>query len=256
MTGQRRTLVRTRDLGAFRAAIASLAPMAGAPLARRRRRAVIVPTHAAAELLRQTLERQAGSAAGADPGRRPRAWSSPSCSRAKTGSPTLRRTLLPGRRVLATRARAGSAARARGAGRRRAAAPGRRAVSAAPGTRRRDAGPLRRARPPAAHHPPVHARAVRPAARSSAAPIAAARACCTRRRFWRSRSSPTSADWRPSGAMDEHGIRRRAPATPAAAADRSRDRRGRGSSVGSRAACGRLTSISPAGCAACAGSTS
>ena len=57
MTEQRRRLVRTRDLAGFRAAIASLA-MAGAPLARRRR-AIIVPTHAAAELLRQTLERQA-----------------------------------------------------------------------------------------------------------------------------------------------------------------------------------------------------
>ena len=54
MTPQRRTLVRARDLGAFRAAIATLA-LEGPPLARRRR-AVLVPTHASAELLRRTLE--------------------------------------------------------------------------------------------------------------------------------------------------------------------------------------------------------
>jgi RecB family exonuclease len=55
MIDQRRTLVRARDLAGFRAAVADLA-LTG-PALSRRRRAVIVPTRASAELLRQTLER-------------------------------------------------------------------------------------------------------------------------------------------------------------------------------------------------------
>jgi RecB family exonuclease len=51
---QRRTLVRARDLAAFRAALVDLAT-AGRPLDARRR-AVVVPTRASAELLRQTIE--------------------------------------------------------------------------------------------------------------------------------------------------------------------------------------------------------
>jgi hypothetical protein len=51
---QRRTLVRTRDLAAFRAALVDLATT-GRPLDARRR-AVVVPTRASAELLRQTIE--------------------------------------------------------------------------------------------------------------------------------------------------------------------------------------------------------
>jgi RecB family exonuclease len=54
---QRRVLVRARDLAAFRGALVDLA-FAGGP-AEVRRRALIVPTRAAAELLRQTLERTA-----------------------------------------------------------------------------------------------------------------------------------------------------------------------------------------------------
>ena len=52
---QRRTLIRARDLAAFRAALVDLAT-AGRPLDARRR-AVVVPTRASAELLRQTIER-------------------------------------------------------------------------------------------------------------------------------------------------------------------------------------------------------
>ena len=51
---QHRRLVRTRDLASFRDALAQLAT-SGAPLAARRR-AVIVPTRASAELLRETIE--------------------------------------------------------------------------------------------------------------------------------------------------------------------------------------------------------
>lgn len=51
---QRRTLVRTRDLAGFRRALVDRAT-SGDPLAARRR-IVIVPTRAAAELLRQTIE--------------------------------------------------------------------------------------------------------------------------------------------------------------------------------------------------------
>jgi len=51
---QRRTLVRARDLAAFRASLVDLST-AGGPLAARRR-AVVVPTRASAELLRQTIE--------------------------------------------------------------------------------------------------------------------------------------------------------------------------------------------------------
>lgn len=54
MTGRR--LVRTADLAGFRRAVARLA-LEGAPLDARRR-AVIVPTRASIELLRQTLERE------------------------------------------------------------------------------------------------------------------------------------------------------------------------------------------------------
>jgi RecB family exonuclease len=54
---QRRSLVRTRDLRAFRAALAQLA-LEGSPLDARRR-AILVPTRAAAELLRQTIEQRA-----------------------------------------------------------------------------------------------------------------------------------------------------------------------------------------------------
>ena len=54
MTGRR--LVRTSDLAGFRRAVARLA-LEGAPLDARRR-AVIVPTRASVELLRQTLERE------------------------------------------------------------------------------------------------------------------------------------------------------------------------------------------------------
>ena len=55
-------LVRARGLAAFRAAVVRLA-RDGHPLDARRR-AVLVPTHAAAELLRQTLERDAAGARG------------------------------------------------------------------------------------------------------------------------------------------------------------------------------------------------
>jgi len=51
---QRRVLVRTRDLAGFRRALVDRAT-AGDPIAARRR-IVIVPTRAAAELLRQTTE--------------------------------------------------------------------------------------------------------------------------------------------------------------------------------------------------------
>ena len=51
---QRRTLLRTRDLAAFRAALVDLATT-GRPLDARRR-VVVVPTRASAELLRQTIE--------------------------------------------------------------------------------------------------------------------------------------------------------------------------------------------------------
>ena len=54
---QRRRLVRARDLAAFRRALVELA-LSGPPLDARRR-VVIVPTSAAAELLRQTIERHA-----------------------------------------------------------------------------------------------------------------------------------------------------------------------------------------------------
>ena len=54
---QRRTLIRAADLAAFRDALVTRA-LAGPPLAARRR-VVIVPTRAAAELLRQTLEARA-----------------------------------------------------------------------------------------------------------------------------------------------------------------------------------------------------
>jgi hypothetical protein len=60
---QRRTLIRARDLAAFRAALVDLAT-AGRPL-EARRRAVVVPTRASAELLRQTIEarfRESGQA--------------------------------------------------------------------------------------------------------------------------------------------------------------------------------------------------
>jgi RecB family exonuclease len=61
---QQRRLIRARDLTAFRAAVAALS-VDGPPLAARAR-AVVVPTRAAAELLRQTLERRlAGSPAPA-----------------------------------------------------------------------------------------------------------------------------------------------------------------------------------------------
>ena len=59
---QRRTLIRARDLAAFRDALSTLA-LSGAPLLARRR-AVIVPTRASAELLRQTIEDRALGAAG------------------------------------------------------------------------------------------------------------------------------------------------------------------------------------------------
>lgn len=55
---QRRTLIRARDLSAFREAVIDKA-LAGDPVAARRR-AVIVPTRAASELLRQSIERQLG----------------------------------------------------------------------------------------------------------------------------------------------------------------------------------------------------
>ena len=67
MTVQRRRLVRTRDLAAFRAAIAELA-LEGHPLAVRKR-LVIVPTHAAAELLRQTIETLSAAPTSAAPQR-------------------------------------------------------------------------------------------------------------------------------------------------------------------------------------------
>ena len=59
---QRRTLIRARDLAAFREALLALASRTpeGAPL-EVRRRAVVVPTRAAAELLRQTLEARLGA---------------------------------------------------------------------------------------------------------------------------------------------------------------------------------------------------
>lgn len=60
---QRRRLIRAADLAIFRAALVRRA-LEGPPLAARRR-AIIVPTHASGELLRQTMER----AALADPGR-------------------------------------------------------------------------------------------------------------------------------------------------------------------------------------------
>ena len=54
---QRRTLIRARTLAAFRDALTSLA-LDGPPLAARRR-AIVVPTHASAEVLRQTMESRA-----------------------------------------------------------------------------------------------------------------------------------------------------------------------------------------------------
>ncbi len=55
---QQRRIVRARDLAAFRDAVVALA-LEGAPLAARRR-AVLVPTRASAELLRQTIESRLG----------------------------------------------------------------------------------------------------------------------------------------------------------------------------------------------------
>ncbi len=55
---RRRSLVRVRDLAAFRAAVIDRA-LAGAPIDARRR-AVVVPTRAAAELLRQSIEARLG----------------------------------------------------------------------------------------------------------------------------------------------------------------------------------------------------
>jgi hypothetical protein len=62
---QTRTLIRARDLAAFREAVIDRA-LAGAPL-EARSRAVVVPTRAAAELLRQSIEIRLGGvrAAGA-----------------------------------------------------------------------------------------------------------------------------------------------------------------------------------------------
>src|SRR5690349_9998265 len=54
---QRRTLVRAADLAAFRDALCRLA-LEGDPLSARRR-AVIVPTRASAQLLRRTIEAHA-----------------------------------------------------------------------------------------------------------------------------------------------------------------------------------------------------
>lgn len=54
---QRRTLIRARGLAGFRSTLVDLA-LAGGPLASRRR-AVIVPTRAAGELLRQSIEAEA-----------------------------------------------------------------------------------------------------------------------------------------------------------------------------------------------------
>src|SRR5690349_9564038 len=59
----RRTLVRTRDLATFRQALVRLS--AAGPVDAIRRRVVIVPTRAAAELLRQSLEQDATAAARA-----------------------------------------------------------------------------------------------------------------------------------------------------------------------------------------------
>jgi len=61
---QRRTLVRTPDLAAFRTALVSLA-LEGHPLSARRR-IVIVPTRAAGELLRQSIESRLGDAPASD----------------------------------------------------------------------------------------------------------------------------------------------------------------------------------------------
>ena len=55
---QRRTLIRAHDLAAFREAVIHRA-LAGAPIDARRR-AVVVPTRAAAELLRQSIEARLG----------------------------------------------------------------------------------------------------------------------------------------------------------------------------------------------------
>ena len=62
---QTRTLIRARDLAAFREAVIDRA-LAGGPL-EARSRAVVVPTRAAAELLRQSIEIRLGGgrAAGA-----------------------------------------------------------------------------------------------------------------------------------------------------------------------------------------------
>ena len=60
---QRRTLVRARDLAAFRVALVDLATT-GRPI-EARRRAIVVPTQASAELLRQTIEAKCRESAGA-----------------------------------------------------------------------------------------------------------------------------------------------------------------------------------------------
>ena len=62
-TPQARVLVRASDLTGFRQALVGLA-QAGDPIAIRRR-VIIVPTRAAAELLRQTIESQVLAQAGA-----------------------------------------------------------------------------------------------------------------------------------------------------------------------------------------------
>ena len=62
---QRRTLVRTRGLPAFRRALVDLA-REGPSLAARRR-VVVVPTRASAELLRQAIESGLGVSADASP---------------------------------------------------------------------------------------------------------------------------------------------------------------------------------------------
>ena len=132
---QQRRIVRARDLASFREALVELA-LDGAPI-EARRRAVLVPTRASAELLRETIEVAAGAdAAGrGDPARPPDAVRVAGAS-ARAPSPGRPRLLgRAEREVLLERAARATARRAQAR---------RRAVSASAGTHRGHARVLRR----------------------------------------------------------------------------------------------------------------
>ena len=194
---QRRTLVRARDLAAFRAALVDLATT-GRPLDARRR-AVVVPTRASGELLRQTIEarcRESGARLPAAGLRHARG------ARRAAGA-----SRLPRPTVLLSRAEREVLLERAARHRRESAAPRRRAVPAAARTRVRDARLLRRAAAPSAHGAAIRARGVRAAPRRAwpgprqRQPDPADVLSRLRLPGLRARGAATS------GAMDEHGLR-------------------------------------------------